>query len=62
MGKEEDVERVHLKYIYIYIIVIWLVYSAVLVSTVLQSESAMFIHISPLFWIFFPFMSPQSDE
>ena len=30
-----------------------------LVSAVQQSESATCIHISPLFWISFPFMSPQ---
>ena len=33
-----------------------------LVSTVQQSESAIHIHISPLFWISFPLRSPQSTE
>ena len=33
-----------------------------LVSTVQQSESAIRIHISPLFQISFPFRSPQSTE
>ena len=33
-----------------------------LVSAVQQSESAVCIHISPLFWISFPFRSPQSIE
>ena len=39
-----------------------LLYNAVLVSTVQQSESAVHIHISPLFWLSFPFRSPQSTE
>ena len=33
-----------------------------LVSAVQQTESTMHIHISPLFWISFPFRSPQSTE
>ena len=33
-----------------------------LVSTVQQNESAVCIHISPLFWISFPFRPPQSTE
>ena len=33
-----------------------------LVSTVQQSESAICVHISPLFWISFSFRSPQSPE
>ena len=37
-------------------------YNVVLVSTVQQSESVIRIHISPLFWISFPFRSPQSTE
>ena len=37
-------------------------YSVVLVSTVQQSESAICIHVPPLFWISFPFRSPQSTE
>ena len=39
-----------------------LLYNVVLVSTVQQSESAIRINISPLFWISFPFRSPQSTE
>ena len=39
-----------------------LLYNVVLVSTVQQSESGVCIHISPLFWISFPFRSPQSIE
>ena len=39
-----------------------LLYSVVLVSAVQQSESAICIHISPLFYISFPFRSPQSTE
>ena len=31
-----------------------------LVSTVQQSESAVCIHVAPLFWFSFPFKSPQS--
>ena len=41
---------------------VWLLYNVVLVSAVQQSESAIRIHISPLFWISFPFRSPQSTE
>ena len=37
-----------------------LLYNVMLISTVQQSESAMCIHISPLFRISFPFRSPQS--
>ena len=33
-----------------------------LISTVQQSESAICIYISPLFWISFSFRSPQSPE
>jgi len=35
---------------------------AMLVSTVQQSESILPIHISPLFWISFPFRLPQSRQ
>ena len=41
---------------------VYLLYNVVLVSTVQQSESAIRIHIAPLFWISFPFRSPQSTE
>ena len=71
MGKEKkDVERVHFK-IYIYhcsIVALrcckvsFCTVTVQLVSAVQQSESATCIHISPLFWIFFPFTSPQSTE
>ena len=37
-------------------------YNVVLVSAVQRSESAICIHISPLFWISFPLRSPQSTE
>ena len=33
-----------------------------LISTVQKSESALCMHRSPLFWISFPFRSPQSAE
>ena len=36
-----------------------LLYTAVLVPTGQQSESAICIHISPLFWTSVPFRSPQ---
>ena len=39
-----------------------LLFNVMLVSTVQQSESALRIHTSPLFWISFPFRSPQSTE
>ena len=39
-----------------------LLYNAVLVSAVQQSESAIYVHIYPLFWVSFPFRSPQSTE
>ena len=38
---------------------VWLLYT-VLVSTEQQSQSAICMYISPLFWISFPFKSPQS--
>ena len=39
-----------------------LLYNAVLVCTVEQSEPVMCTHICPFFWISFPFKSPQSNE
>ena len=36
--------------------------NVVLVSSVQQSESAIRIHIFPLFWVSFPFRSPQNTE
>ena len=39
-----------------------LFYNVVLVSNVQQSESAIRIHIFPLFWVPFPFRSPQNTE
>ena len=39
-----------------------LLYNVMLASTVQQSGSAIRVHISPLFWISFPFRSPQSTE
>ena len=39
-----------------------MLYNVVLVSAVQQSESAIYTHISPLFWISFPFRSPQIIE
>ena len=39
-----------------------MLYSAVLVSLVQRSESAVCIHTSLPFWISFPFRSPQSTE
>ena len=41
---------------------VWLLYDVVLVSAVQQSESAACKHRSLLFWISFPFRSPQSIE
>ena len=35
-------------------------YDLVPLSTVQQSESAVHVHMSPLFWNSFPFRSPQS--
>ena len=40
----------------------WLLYNIVLVSAVQESESAVHIHIPPLFWISFPLKSPESNE
>ena len=37
-----------------------LVYNVMLVPAIQQSESAIRIHIAPLFWISFPLRSPQS--
>ena len=39
-----------------------LLFNVVLISAVQQSESAIHIHISPLFWISSPFRSAQSTE
>ena len=36
---------------------VYLLYSVILVSTTQQSESAIHIHLSLLFWISFPFCS-----
>ena len=46
----------------IFLIGVQLFYNVVLVSTVQRSESAICIHISPLFWISFPFKSSQNIE
>ena len=43
-------------------IAVELLYDVVLLSSVQQSESAVCIHISPCFWISFPFRPPQSIE
>ena len=37
-------------------------FKMLLVSAVQQNVSATHIHISPFFWILFPFRSPQSIE
>ena len=50
------------KFCFFLIIGVQLLYNVVLVSTVQQSESAIHIHISPLFWISFPFRSLQSIQ
>ena len=39
-----------------------MLYNVVFISAVQQSESVICIHIFPLFWISFPFRSPQSTE
>ena len=39
-----------------------MLYNVVLVSTVQQSESVIRIHISPLFWISFPFRSVTTGQ
>ena len=39
-----------------------LLFNVMLVCAVQHSESALRIHTSPLFWISFPFRSPQSNE
>ena len=39
-----------------------MLYNVVLVSALQQSESAIYTHISLLFWISFPFRSPQIAE
>ena len=41
---------------------VWLLYDIALVLTLQQSEPAIPIHISPLFWTSFPFRSPQGTE
>ena len=52
----------HFNFIFKIFIGLSLLYDVVLVSAVQQSESATRIHVSPLFWISFPFRSPQSTE
>ena len=47
---------------FFFFISVLLFYSGVLVLAVQQTESAVCIHISPLFWISFLFRSPQSIE
>ena len=49
-------------YLFIYFIGLQLLYNVVLVSTVQQSELAVCVHITPLFWLSFLFRSPQSTE
>ena len=39
-----------------------MLYSVVFISAVQQSESAIYIHLSSLFWISCPFRSPESIE
>ena len=39
-----------------------LLYNVMLVSALQKTESDIHIHISPLFWISFPFRSPQNTE
>ena len=39
-----------------------MLFNAVLVSSVQKSKLALHVHISPLFWISFPFRSPQGTE
>ena len=50
------------RYFVLFFIGVHLLYGAVFVSAVQQSESAMYIYVSPLFCISFPFMSPGSTE
>ena len=49
-------------YLFINFIGLQLLYNVVLVSTVQQSELAVCVHITPLFWLSFLFRSPQSTE
>ena len=45
-----------------FLIGVYLLHNVVLVYAVQQSESAIPVRRSPLFWISFPFRSPQSPE
>ena len=60
-SKQLMIVFIHLFYIFIGV---QLLYNIVLVSVVQKSKSAigMDTYISPLFWISFPFRSPQSIE
>ena len=60
-SKQLMIVFIHLFYIFIGV---QLLYNIVLVSVVQKSKSAigMYTYISPLFWISFPFRSPQSIE
>ena len=51
-----------LSFLFLIFIAVQLLYNVVLVSAVQQSESAVRIHIAPVFWISFTFRSPQSTE
>ena len=50
----------HFYFYFLIFIGVQLLYNVVLVSAVQQSESAICIHISPVFWISFPFRSEHN--
>ena len=53
----------HQVFVFVWIFIgVELLYNVVLFYAVQWSESDIHIHISPLFWISFPFRSPQSTE
>ena len=55
-------ERSGLTFIFLIFFGVQLLYNVVLISAVQQSESVIRIHISPLFWVYCLFRSPQSTE
>ena len=60
-AKEDRVRKVPTFFLFKILTGVQLLCSAVLVSAVQQSESALCIHTSALFWISFPLRSPQSS-
>ena len=57
-----DLGKCFVLFFFLILVGVYLFYSVVSVSAVQQTEPAVCIHASPLFWISFPFRSPHSVE